>query len=89
MDVPLPKKAQVIILAFGGYKDVFDKGKIYFERLAYASKVVIGEDEGDVPKNSVSAVSDKAQLFMPLEDLVDFNKEMERLGKKAKTLRRR
>ena len=39
------QKAQVIILSSEGYKDVFDKGKIYFERLAYASKVVIGEDE--------------------------------------------
>ncbi len=88
MDVPPSQKAQVIILPSEGYKDVFDKGKIYFERLAYASKVVIGEDEGDVPKNSVSAVSDKAQLFMPLEDLVDFNKEMERLRKESENLKK-
>ncbi len=88
MDVPPSQKAQVIILPSAGYKDVFDKGKIYFERLAYASKVVIGEDEGDVPKNSVSAVSDKAQLFMPLEDLVDFNKEMERLRKESENLKK-
>lgn len=88
MDVPPSQRAQVIILPSEGYGEVFHKGKMYFERLAYASKVVIGDSEDDIPKNSVSAVADKAQLYMPLEDLVDFNKEMERLRKESDNLKK-
>lgn len=86
MDVPPSQKAQLIIIPSQGYRDVFENGKIYFERLAYASKVILKDNEQDIPKNSVSAVADKAQLFMPLEDLVDFEKEMERLSKEKETL---
>lgn len=88
MEVHPSQKAQVIIVPSQGYKDVFEEGKIYFERLAYASKVVLKNSESDIPENSVSAVTDKAQIFMPLEDLVDFDKEMARLNKEKETLKK-
>ncbi|MFY9296075.1 MAG: valine--tRNA ligase [Caldicoprobacterales bacterium] len=86
MDVHPSQKAQVVIIPSQGYEEVFEEGKIYFERLAYASKVTLEETEENIPENSVSAVTDKAQIFMPLEDLVDFDKEMARLNKEKETL---
>ena len=86
MDVLPSQRAQTIIIPSQGYREVFDRGEVYFEKLAYASKVILKEDETDIPKNSVSAVTDKAQIFMPLEDLVDFDKEIERLNKERETL---
>ena len=86
MDVLPSQRAQTIIIPSQGYREVFDRGEVYFEKLAYASKVTLKEDETDIPKNSVSAVTDKAQIFMPLEDLVDFDKEIERLNKERETL---
>jgi len=86
MDVHPSQKAQVIIVPSQGYKEVFEEGKIYFERLAYASRVILKDSEADIPENSVSAVTDKAQVFMPLEELVDFDKEMARLNKEKETL---
>ena len=88
MEVHPSQKAQVIIVPSQGYKDVFEEAKIYFERLAYASKLVLKNSESDIPENSVSAVTDKAQIFMPLEDLVDFDKEMARLNKEKETLKK-
>lgn len=88
MEVHPSQKAQVIIVPSQGYKEVFEEGKIYFERLAYASKVVLKNSEADIPENSVSTVTDKAQIFMPLEDLVDFDKEMARLNKEKETLKK-
>ena len=88
MEVHPSQKAQVIIVPSQGYKDVFEEAKIYFERLAYASKLVLKNSEADIPENSVSAVTDKAQIFMPLEDLVDFDKEMARLNKEKETLKK-
>lgn len=86
MDVPPSQKAQVIIIPSSGYSDIFKDGEIYFEKMAYASKVIIKDRKEDIPENSVSAVSGKAQIFMPLEDLVDFVKEMERLDKEKESL---
>lgn len=86
MDVHPSQKAQVYVLPSEGYGDVFESGKVYFEKLAYASKVTIRDEKVDIPDNSVLAVTDKAQFFMPLEDLVDFHKEMERLNKERDTL---
>ena len=88
MEVHPSQKAQVIIVPSQGYKEVFEEGKIYFERLAYASRVVLKNSEADIPENSVSAVTDKAQIFMPLEELVDFDKEMARLNKEKETLKK-
>lgn len=86
MEVRPSQKAQVFILPLQGYRAAFETGKIYFEKLAYASKVLVKDREQDIPHNSVSVVTEKAQIFMPLEDLVDFQKEMERLRKEKATL---
>ncbi|HZJ83055.1 MAG TPA: valine--tRNA ligase [Clostridia bacterium] len=88
MDVPPSQKAQVIIVAPKEHGDIFTKGKMFFEKLAYASKVIIKDNQEGVPENSVSAVTDRAQIFMPLEDLIDFDKEMERLDKEKKNLQK-
>ncbi len=88
MEVHPSQKAQVIIVPSQGYKEVFEEGQIYFERLAFASRVILKDSESDIPENSVSAVTDKAQIFMPLEELVDFDKEMARLNKEKETLKK-
>ncbi|NLJ41204.1 MAG: valine--tRNA ligase [Clostridiales bacterium] len=86
MDVPPSRKAQIIIIPSPDYKEVFENGEVYFQKLAYASRVTLIKDEKEIPENSVSAVSQKGQLFMPLEDLIDFRKEIERLNQEKENL---
>ena len=61
------------------YKDIFEGGRIFFEKLASASSVEIA-DSFDIP-DSVTAVTTDARIFIPLSDLVDREKELARLAK--------
>ena len=85
MDVPPSKKAKVIIVPTEGKKSAVEATKEYFVTLASASIVEIVETEENIPEDAVSVVINGAKIFIPLDELVDFEKEKERLTKeKAK-----
>ena len=63
-------------------KDVFEAGKMFIERLAWASSVTVG-DSFDMP-DAVTAVTHNARIFIPLDDLIDREKEIARLEKEKK-----
>lgn len=66
--------------------EVFANGVMFFERLASASEVEI-LDKADV-KDAVTAVTDAARIFIPLSDIVDTEKERERLDKEKKKVQK-
>ncbi len=81
MNVPPSKKAKLFIET--AQKDVFSQGRMFFERLAYASEVNISEKVEE--KDCVTVVTDSARFFIPLSDIIDVEKETARLNKdKAK-----
>lgn len=85
MNVPPSRKAKVIAYIYKEAKDAFLNGISYMEKLASASEVEFIEDKTLVPENAVSVVVEVGELFMPLLDLVDREKELDRLNKeKAK-----
>ena len=53
----------------------------YFGRLAWASGMQLLAQDEEAPAKTVSAVSEAAELFIPLGDLVDVAKETARLTK--------
>ncbi len=59
----------------------------YIMKLAGAEHVAIQRDKAGVPANAVSAVAKLAEAFIPLSDLVDIEKELERVGKEAERAR--
>jgi valyl-tRNA synthetase len=62
-----------------GFQDVFRANEAQILKLARAEKLVIG-DALDVPKASAKAVlTGGAEIAVPLEGLIDFDKERERL----------
>ena len=77
MNVPPSKKAKLFIET--QQKDIFAKGEMFFERLAYASEVTIADkvEENDC----VTVVTDCARFFIPLSDIIDVEKETARLNK--------
>ena len=62
--------------------EVFEAGRMFFERLASASEVDIA-DKWDIP-DSVTVVTDAARIFIPLSDIIDTEKELARLDKEKK-----
>jgi len=61
--------------------EVFEAGRMYISRLAYAGELIITRDVPDDSGSMVTAVTTDARLFMPLAELVDVEKERERIGK--------
>lgn len=85
MNVPPSKKAKVIMVPSEDKLEAVEAGKDYFKTLASASEVEVREDEAGIPEDAVSVVIDGVKIFIPLDELVDFEKELERLNKeKAK-----
>jgi len=86
MNVPPSRKAKVICYIAEDAKKAFNAGSAYIEKLASASDVEFIADKANVPSNAVSLVVKGGELFMPLLDLVDKEKELDRLNKEAKKL---
>ena len=86
MNVPPSRKAKVIAYIGEDAKEAFTHGTLYIEKLASASEVEFINDKSTVPANAISLVVKGGELFMPLLDLVDKDKELERLNKEVKKL---
>ena len=77
MNVPNSVKSALYIETKNS--ETFENGRMYFERLAFASDVEIAE-KYDIP-DSITAVTANARIFIPLADIVDVEKESARLDK--------
>lgn len=87
MNVPPSKKATVIVVSESEkVRNVFENSKVFFASLGYASEVIIQKDKNGIPSDSVSAVIPQASIYMPFADLVDIEKEIERLTKEKTRL---
>ncbi|PRR81940.1 valine--tRNA ligase [Clostridium vincentii] len=86
MNVPPSRKAKVICYIAEDAKIAFNAGRAYIEKLASASEVQFIDNKNEVPKNAVSLIVKGGELFIPLLDLVDKDKELERLSNEGKKL---
>ncbi len=77
MNVPPSKKAKYYIAT--SYKDTFEKAGIFMQRLASCSEAEIG-DSFEID-DAVCIVTTDAKIYIPLGELVDFEKEIARLNK--------
>ncbi|MGN0150066.1 MAG: valine--tRNA ligase [Clostridia bacterium] len=84
MNVPPSKKAKVIIVT--AKTDVFAQGTAFFEKLASASEAVVQTDKSGISDNAVNVVVPSAEIYLPLDELVDKAKELERLNAEKKKL---
>ena len=57
--------------------------------LGYASEVHVQADKAGIGEDAVSAVIHKAVIYMPFAELVDIEKEIERLKKEEERLDKR
>ncbi|QCX32966.1 valine--tRNA ligase [Caloramator sp. E03] len=81
MNVPNNRRAKILLIpSKDEIKSSLEEGSMYFEKLAFASGIAFVKRE-DVPKDAVSAVVPGIEIFLPLEDLIDKEKEIERLLK--------
>lgn len=87
MNVPPSKKAKVYVVSEDEkLLSVFDHSRAFFAALGFASEVTLQKDKSGIGEDAVSAVIPKAAIYMPFAELVDIEKEKERLLKEEERL---
>ena len=87
MNVPPSRKAKVyVVSAKEDVRHIFESSKSFFATLGYASEVHVQEDKTGIDENAVSTLIHDAAVYIPLEERVDIDKEIERLEKEAAKL---
>ena len=79
MNVPPSKKAALTIVT--PKAEVFEAGRGFLTRLAWASSIEVRPGEPDDLTGLVADVTHDAKVYMPLAELVDIEKERARLSK--------
>lgn len=87
MNVAPSKKAKVIVVSEKTeIREIFKTSSVFFATLAYASEVAVQENKEGIGEDAVSAVIHDAVIYMPFAELVDIEKEIERLTKEEEKL---
>lgn len=87
MNVPPSRKAKVFVVSDDErIREIFTDSKVFFATLGFASEVFIQTDETGISEDAVSTVIPGAQIYIPFADLVDIDKEIERLTNEKKRL---
>ena len=87
MNVPPSRKAKVFVTSEDEkIRKIFEEGEVFFAPLAHASQVIVQKDKTGIDEDAVSAVTSKAVIYMPFAELVDVEKEIERLKKEEERL---
>ena len=87
MNVPPSRKAKVFVVTEDAdLTKIFENSRVFFSTLASANEVVIQKDKTGIGEDAVSAVIPKAAIYMPFAELVDIEKETERLKKEEERL---
>ena len=80
MNVPPSKKAKVFVVSEDpAVVQTFEDGRVFFATLGYASEVLIQHHKMDIDDDAVSVIIPNATIYMPFSELVDIEKEIERL----------
>jgi valyl-tRNA synthetase len=87
MNVPASRKAKaVFVTPDPGLASVIGREAPTFKRLAALSDVVVQADRENISQDAVAIVVEGLEVFLPLEDLIDLDKEIERLKKDKESL---
>ena len=86
MNVPPARRTTLYIVT--EKQDLFSAGIPFITRLAYAERVVVLGEEPEGHGSMVSCVTHDARLFLPMEELVDVDKELARIAKEKEKVQK-
>ncbi|MBR1586411.1 MAG: valine--tRNA ligase [Clostridia bacterium] len=86
MNVQPSHKARLMVRPADGWQDAFSGTEVYFARLASVSQLELLGRNAAVTEKTVSAVCTAGEFFIPLGELVDFEKEKARLNKEKQNI---
>ena len=87
MDVAPSRKAHInVVTPSDKTVWMFVNGEGFLARLASVSGLETRKDKEGIPSTAVAAMFKGGEIYLPLEDLIDISKELERLGKEKERL---
>lgn len=87
MNVAPSRKAHIILVTSSDdVASMFTNGLLFLERLAAVGSMDIKKDKEGIPSTAVAALFEGGEIYMPLEDLIDIDKELERLSKEQEKI---
>lgn len=84
--LPSKKASAIFIPSKDECKTYIENGVGYFLTLANINEIKIVTDKSEIEEDTASAVIDGTEIYLPLADLIDFEKEVERLEKEKDKL---
>ena len=86
MNVPPSKKAALYVST--AKPAIFQEGEGFIQRLAYADQVILLDKEPENLEGMVTITTADAKLYIPMGQLVDVAKELERISKELEKARK-
>ena len=85
-DAAPSRKLTAVILCADGKEPVVRAGERYITKIANITDITFAASKADVPEEVMSAVVAGAEIFIPLDDIMDYEAELDRLRKEKKKL---
>ena len=85
-DAAPSKKLTAVILSAEGKEEVVKSAERHVKKLANITDITFIADKSEVPEEVMSAVVAGAEVFIPLDDIMDYEAEYDRLTKEKKKL---
>ena len=87
MNVPPSRKAGIIVVSpQEQIRTIFENSLPFLQRLASVSTLATQTSKDNIPATAVTAIFGAGEIFIPLQDLIDLGKEIERLEKEKANL---
>ena len=87
MNVPPARRTAVYMVTPAENAPAFEMARAYLMKLAGAENVIVQQDKGGIPKGAVNAVCAMGEAFIPLDQLIDIDKEIERVNKEISRMK--
>ena len=85
LNVQNSKKADLIFVTTE-HKDLIESSSEFLKKLGFSENIVIQENKDGISENAVSVIVDGIELYMPIEELVDMEKEKQRKQEEKKKI---
>ena len=82
----VPSKKTKVIFVTKKYKELVEKSEEFLTKLCFAEKIQTQENKENIPENAISILQKDLEVYIPFEELVDVQKELERLNSEKEKL---
>ncbi len=84
--IPSRKSKVIFVTREDKIKEYIVEGERFFTNLASAEDIEVLDNKKNIGEDNISIILDKCEVFLPLKDLIDYEKEFDRLEKEKEKL---